>query len=451
QEYFCDGISEEIINSLAQIKELKVIGRSSSFQFKGQNLDIADIAEQLNVSTFLEGSIRKSGDKIRITAQLINVADGSQLWSQNFDRDLVDIFKIQDEISQAIAEQMKVSMGLTKHDQVDMEVYDLYLRARTLLHQRGPGVELSITLFEQIIEKDSSYQPAWTGLAQAWIVMPLFASQDSTLHNQKNSLPHAIRSVQKALSLDPTDAEALAAMATILRQQRKYGESYEYYRKAIAINDQSTVIPEDYVQFLLGMGYARESLPYAKKMIVLDPLTPLYLFSYSQALIANGLTQEGLNAMKKALRIDPNFNTMAQVLLFVYLNMNQIDSALYVLENYNLSYNAQVVYKRQIQAVKEGNLNFTFGSGPILYFAMNELNQQDKLLSRLLANSKNTYGDPGYSLIYAPQGLTYHSERFISDPRMKEAISNFGLVEFWKEHGWPDRCRPVGEDDFICE
>ncbi len=451
QEYFCDGISDEIINNLAQIKELKVIGRSSSFQFKGQYYDHREVGEKLGVSTFLEGSIRKSGDKIRITAQLIDVEDGSHIWSQTFDRDLEDIFKIQDEISEAIAEKMKVSMGLTKRNPVDLQVYDLYLRARTLLHQRGTGVELSVKLFEQIIEQDSTYQPAWTGLAQALIVLPIWTQDDSPRGNWKISLSNAMRAVQKALSLDPNDPEALAAMATIFRRKRDYGKAYEYYEKAIAINDQSPVILEDYVQFLLQMGYVKKSLPYAQRMIDLDPLTPIYLLAYSCALHLNGLTQQALSALKKALSINPNISSLVHDLVWAYLNSNQIDSALYVMDKYSIPKNVQSDYIRQIEAVKQGNSDFVFGPKNPLYFAMNELNQMDALFHSLQLREKNETPMAGYHPVYAPLGLTYHSERFLSDPRMKELLRNYGLVEFWKEYGWPDRCRPVGSDDFVCE
>ena len=345
----------------------------------------------------------------------------------------------------------KVSLGLTKPASVDLKVYDLYLRARTLLHQRGAGVDLSIKLFEQIIEQDSTYQPAWTGLAQAWIVRPIYTKVDSLRGNHKIGLTNAERAVQMALSLDSQDAEALAALATVLRKQKKYGEAYDYYKKAISINDQSAVILEDYVQFLLQVGYRRESLPYAKRMTELDPLTAVYLLSYSSSLDANGLTKEALNALKKSMRLDPDF-PIARTMIFADLNLNMIDSAFFVLEHYHLPERTRSSFDQQLKAVEQHDVAFDFGAiKSILYFALNELDQQDALLTKVLDSSKSPYAGVGYNPIYAPQGLTFHAERFISDPRMKEAIRNEGLVEFWKEHGWPDRCKPVGDDDFICE
>ncbi|MCH8234330.1 MAG: tetratricopeptide repeat protein [Bacteroidetes bacterium] len=451
QEYFADGISEEIINNLAQIKELRVIGRSSSFQFKGQNRDLREVGDKLGVSTVLEGSVRKSGNRLRITVQLINVEDGSHIWSKSYDRELDDIFKIQDEISLAIAEQMKVSLGLTKSNPVDFKVYDLYLRARTLLNQRGPGVEQSIRLFEQVLEIDSSYQPAWTGLANAWLVMPIFSTIDTLFGNTEITLPRAENAARKALALNPEDAETLAVIGSIYRDQKEWSKAYEYYEQAMSFNDQSTVILEDYVQFLLQLGYAKKSLPFAQRMIDLDPFTPLYQMVYARVLGANDRNQDAIEALKKGVRINPHLVFLRNAMFLMYLNMNQLDSALYILHNYDFREDVRNDYLSQIEAVKNSSSEFDFQLQNPLYFAMNELDQLDAFYDRLLSESENRFAWLGVWSVYSPQGLTYHSERFISDPRFKQVIENYGILDFWKEYGWPDRCKAVGEDDFVCE
>ena len=460
QEYFSDGITEEIISNLVQIKELKVIGRTSSFQFKGKNIDLREIGSQLGVAYILEGSIRKSGNQLRITAQMINVTDGSQLWSKTFNKELKDVFEIQDELSLAIADQLKISFGLTKKNQANLELYDLYLKAKTLFLERGVGVQLSIKIFEQIIEKDSTYQPAWTGLAQAWLVIPLYSFGD-TLLQRVYTWPKVMRTVERALLLNPNDAEALAAKATLFREQRDFVKALEYYEKAMAFNDQLPIILEDYCQFLTQVGYVQKSLFHAKRMIALDPLSWLYQLAYGDALLQNGMMSESAHAFKIAIKLNPVHNAPRQGLSSAYLNMNRIDSAISVLEGSNIR--QKVEWINQLMAVKKEDFQFDFrkisnknsvdnlSGSTKLYFAMNELNQLDSFFDELMMVSRDRFKAMNLFSIFTPQGLTKHSERFLSDPRMKEVLKNYGLVKFWEINGWPDRCRPIGNGDFICK
>lgn len=449
QEYFSDGISEEIINRLAQIKELKVIGRSSSFQFKGQNPDLRRVGETLQVSTVLEGSIRKSGNRVRVTAQLIRVDDGSHLWSQNFNSQLDDIFDVQDEIANAITDQMKISFGLTRRTSVKPEIYDLYLRARSLLSQRGPGVELSVKIFEQLLELDSTYQPAWAGLAQAWNILPIYTSIDTLKNNYKIAASNTKRIIEKALALNPKDPEALASKATFLRGQREWNESMKYYEMAISIDDKSPSILEDYAQFLLQVGYVKNAMPYAQRMIDIEPLTPIYLLVYANALRANGFYQESIQSFKKALQIDPNFWIITRELAWTYLAHNQIDSALYVINTHNVPTEFQSNFLLQMKALEQNNTEFDFDIPDRVYFAMVKLGKVDKIFE-IMIHSFIEENFEGVSPVYDRQFLISNNETYMSDPRMKQVIRNYGLVEFWQEHGWPDQCKPMGNGDFVC-
>ena len=172
QEYFSDGISEELLNSLVKIRELRVAARTSSFAFKDKNLDITDIGGQLNVETVLEGSVRKSGKRLRITAQLINVEDGYHLWSESYDRDLTDIFVIQDEISAAIVDALRVHLAgaeeLAPSSKVDVQAYNFYLLARHNLRLRTQeSLSLAVKQYQQAIDIDPSYAAAWAGIYAA--------------------------------------------------------------------------------------------------------------------------------------------------------------------------------------------------------------------------------------------------------------------------------------------
>lgn len=215
QEFFSDGISEEILNSLAQVKELKVAGRTSSFAFKGRNEDLRQIGELLNVAHVLEGSVRKAGDQIRITAQLIKVDDGFHLWSETFERELTNVFAIQDEIAGAILDQLKMQLlgeaqQVVLSRQTDAEVYELYLQARQLIRERKQkSMELAVQLLDRALSLDQTYAPAYAQLAIATLLLGERSHGDIP-HEQ--SLASARKHLDMALELDPNLAEAWAGL-----------------------------------------------------------------------------------------------------------------------------------------------------------------------------------------------------------------------------------------------
>ena len=184
QEYFSDGITEEILNRLAKIRELQVAARTSAFSFKGQNQDIRQIGEMLGVGTILEGSVRRDGEQVRITAQLIRTSDGFHLWSESYDRKLENIFAIQDDIAGKIAASLQVSLGISADQTnasaktVDPRVYDLYLQARALHRNRGEGLIEALNLFQKAIDIDPAFAPAWAGLAHSYDVIEFYISAE---------------------------------------------------------------------------------------------------------------------------------------------------------------------------------------------------------------------------------------------------------------------------------
>src|SRR5262245_31874786 len=168
QDYFSDGLSEELLNLLAQVPQLRVIARTSSFSFKGKEVDVSTIAKALNVANVLEGSVRKSGDTVRITAQLIRASDSSHLWSQAYDRQMTDVFKVQDEIAAAVVEQLKVRLlgAAPKRPVTDPDTYTLFLQGREVARQYNrEAFEQAIAIYKQALTIDPSYAPAWSGLA----------------------------------------------------------------------------------------------------------------------------------------------------------------------------------------------------------------------------------------------------------------------------------------------
>ena len=277
QEYFSDGISEELLNALAKIRDLRVAARTSSFAFKGKNQDITAIGEQLKVATVLEGSVRKSGQRLRITAQLINVEDGYHLWSDTYDRDLTDIFAIQDEISNAIVNALKVHLGqaeaVNTSKPVNLEAYNFYLLGRHSLRERTEAsIERAGKEFQKAIDIDSSYADAWVGKALATTL--LSSNNYGTL-----SLAEANRDAQAmldvAFGLDPDSAWGHATQSLIYSSLSRPREALASVNRAIELNPNEGILYSWRFNALSDMGNYNAALASLERAYEVDPLHPV--------------------------------------------------------------------------------------------------------------------------------------------------------------------------------
>jgi adenylate cyclase len=239
QEYFTDGLTENLLHALAQIKELKVAGRTSSFAFKGLNTDLRDIGKQLNVSSILEGSVQKAGARIRITTQLINVEDGYHLWSETFDRDLTDIFSVQDEIAGAVASALRISLlgdeSVTKTTTNDFEAYNAYLLGLSYFNKRtSDDWDLAIEEFQRALEKDPDMALAWAKLSQAISLRTGFGSEFTA------GFEKARTAAERAIELDPDLADAYLALAKI-----QIGHDWDWDGAEASLNRAISLRPGD--------------------------------------------------------------------------------------------------------------------------------------------------------------------------------------------------------------
>ena len=236
QDYFCEGIAEEIINALSRIEALQVASRTSSFAFKGKNEDIGDIGKRLKVATVLEGSVRKAGNRLRVTAQLVKVSDGYQLWSESYSRELADVFEVQEEIAQNIVRALRVMLteeekrAIEKVATANVQAYEYYLRGRQFYHQwRRKSVEQARRQFERAIEIDPGYALAYTGVAMCCSF--IYDFWDASIAN----LEMAYAACQKALELDPKLAEAHLARGLAFGIGRRYEEANSAFEEAIRL------------------------------------------------------------------------------------------------------------------------------------------------------------------------------------------------------------------------
>jgi adenylate cyclase len=373
-EYFTDGVAEEIINALTKIQALRVASRTSSFAFKGKNQDIRKVGEQLNVTTVLEGSVRKAGTKLRVTAQLVNVTDGYHLWSERYDRELQDVFAIQDEIAGNIVRALRVVLSdaekraIEKAPTANVQAYDYYLRGRQFFHQfRRTGMQFARRMFERAIEVDPGYAIAYAGVADCCSFLYMYWD------GSKSNLEGADNASRKALELDPELAEAHASRGFAVSLSKQYDEARREFETAIRLNpklyeahyfyarasfqegkleeavrhyqDASNVRPEDYQALVLmaaplkALGREEEmraamrhGLEVAQKHLELNPDDARALYLGAGALVQLGDRERGLDWTRRAYAIDSEDPGVLYNVACAYSNMGQTDDAIACLE-----------------------------------------------------------------------------------------------------------------------
>lgn len=457
QEYFSDGITEEILNRLAGIRELQVAARTSVFSFKGQNQDIREIAQQLGVETVLEGSVRRAGDDVRITAQLIRASDGFHLWSEAYDRKLENIFAIQDDIATRIAEALQVSMGISGQPKVmprsvNPEVYDLYLRARAMHRQRGEVLLEAVALFEQALAIDPEFAPAWAGLSHSYIVLPNYISKEE--HQELGDvLAKSVDAAERALELDPALPTAIHAMANTLFFRLEWAEAERYYRQALELDPDSADIMEDYVSLLTFSGQLEASRKVADRMIELDPYVPVFQNAMVALLEAQGENELKSKAIGIALEINPDLPNLQMVRFDEMLRTGQFAAARdYVKQMSELRFeHANLI--EQLDWVesqgKSGKVPNPLYSPSVAFHA----DRYDVWLATVMESKEEWvewYISPLLEL-YSPTAPAEKLHRFRSNPRTKAYLEDLRLPEYWREVGWPDMCQPIGESDFSCD
>ena len=440
QEFFSDGITEEITSALAKVPGLTVIGRTSAFQFKGENKDLRAIGQALGANDLIEGSVRKDGNQVRITAQLIRAIDGTNLWTESYDRELKGIFVVQEDIATAIAGALQVPLGLKPGQSLisnrttDTDSYQDYLRARALLLARGnANLTQATTLLERVLAHDPNYAPAWALQANVYDLMPVYpptyADHDELLRLRALYLPKAEAAARKAISLDARNADAFGALSQSLGQ--KWIPARDALDQALKIDPNNVIALSYLAHRFSASGHLRESLSVWQKLTKLDPLDRRLKVNMARTLALIGQVDAAVAIYQKlgnsyldlatAYAAQGRFQQAADQLLQIPVGTypaGAVESASRVLR----SAPAQVASPPDLP----GNLQFVF-----LYVGAPE---------RAL-HFGSAVGDP----VWFPAATGVRkSERF------KTLARDFGLVDYWRARGWPDLCHPVGADDFAC-
>jgi serine/threonine-protein kinase len=308
-EFFSDGISEEIINALGQIEGLRVAARSSSFSFKGKSIEVSDIARRLDVRHVLEGSVRKAGTRVRVMAQLVNAANGFQLWSERYDRQIADIFDVQEEIARAIVERLRVAFDavdsprLVKVTTKNMEAYQEYLKGRAMLYRRGPWIARALEGFQKAVALDPAFAQAWAGVADAYTTLTYYGYSRPT-----ETMPSAVEAATRATVIDPESAEAHAALAVAaLLWERDFSKAEREFREALTLNPRYTQARCWYGLFFLQYGVGRDQDGLAEAFLAFenDPLSAYATTVLSLALATVKRCDEAVRQAQSAVQNDP--------------------------------------------------------------------------------------------------------------------------------------------------
>ena len=462
QEYFSDGIAEEILNSLVRVKDLKVAGRTSSFSFKGKNEDIRNIGKALGVANVLEGSVRKQGDKVRITAQLIRTKDGFHLWSETYDGDLQDVFELQERIAQAITGKLEVILqGEQKSRLVQVgtsntEAYALYLQATAIFNRReGKRFAEAIDMLKKAIALDPQYARAHSRLAALYNVHSNYTGGTA----YATVMPLIESHARRATELDPALAEPYAAMGAALSERRRYTEALAEFSEALKRD------PEDVTaNFWLGVslintGYIREGNAAIDRALAIDPLMPNALLWRARNYIFDGDLESGERMLRLAAEGGHVFVGIGQTKLDIARGDKAaaVSSLTKGLAGYFTSAfppEAAAVFSKAIygdadakkQAMTLINAylatkpEYVAGVVPYVLMRMGEVGRGLELAKNVTANDSMVLSE-----------MFRRNSEVKGAPEFPEFARRSGLAAFWDVKGPPDNCRKNDKGDYVCE
>ena len=466
QEYFSDGITEEITSALARIPNLRVVARTSAFEFKGQNRNIQMIAQMLHATHLIEGSVRKAGDQVRVTAQLIQADSGHQVWTDSYDRQLVNIFAIQKDIAEAVARALRIPLGLegktlVSNRLIEPESYQQFLRAKALVRQRrGPGqgsadegLTEAIKLLEWLVARNPDFAPAWAQLALAYQRIPFyaqpleFATAEVKRRAADESLPKAQAAAERAIQLDADLADGYSSLGLTMATRSRLLEAERLLSKALALDRFSPEALQIYANLLGAVGRTGEALAMKQQLLNMEPFVDAYNGGVRDLLWTSGQT-DALIAQLKATSSPVNLSYSAQLYSMQGRYRDAADALRAIPPGtYPEGMLEDAVRLLSSAPVAPGSPLDLPRLGDRLDFVYIFIGAPERVLERFENDVAAGFSSPNlvtrlWSPIYAPVRKT---ERF------KAFARNAGLVEYWRAKGWPAYCRPAGVDDFVCD
>jgi TolB-like protein len=445
QEYFSDGMTEEIINALVKLPDLSVAARTSVFAFKNHSEDIRTVGQKLGVNHILEGSVRSDGSNVRITAQLIKVDDGFHLWSDTFDRELVSVFAIQDEIARAIADQLAINLtdvsDSVPNRTTSMDAYDLYLKGRALLRQRDRG-EAKVWL-TQSTQRDPKFAPAWAALAITLQV--------------PGRLAEAEVAANTALAIDPHNVDALDALASVYRDRFEWRQAQTTYERALSLDPLSPELLEDYAEFLGSVGQFEKMLEITSRGYRVDPLLGPLADVHISALILNGRVEEALN-ITRTTELQIWWIGLRQFQILVAKNQLDLASrtALQIRDEIGKVSADTGAFLDQIILVLENPADRSldrplisahhksFYDDHFVWIVLSAAGQHEAVLESMLTNLGRNEGS-FHEWYWMPE---FAAMRAL--PGFAEIVEILKLPVYWDQVGWPEFCARDAQGMITC-
>ena len=458
QEFFSDGMTEEITAALAKVPDLRVVARTSAFEFKGKNIEIEKIGQQLHATHLIEGSVRKAGNRLRITAQLIKADDGTHIWAEDYDRELTDVFAIQEDIARAITASLHMTLGLkpgenlVNNRNIDPASHDEYLRAVALYLGRsnavtttGAAESQAVSLLENVVARNPGYAPAWASLS---VVYGALAADHAGNFNepldQARATVNTLRdkaeiAARKALALDPDSGVAYIGLAAVVWSRGRLLEAEPLYQKASALDSS------------LGLGYAlrlgsngrvRDALEIMERVMALDPFDPQYLAATVTARWVAG-DDDGAMALAKTARP----LTRAPLVAMIYASQGRLNDAADALSEIATGPNspaakATALLRKAPSHVSDQPLPRLPPAFEFVYLYAGAPDRSFATYERRL--------DAGVAFGGLARVWHVSYAAFRKSERFKVLVRRSGIVDYWSAKGWPLQCHPTTGDDFEC-
>jgi TolB-like protein/Flp pilus assembly protein TadD len=466
KDYFSDGMSEELLNLLARVPGLQVAARTSSFAYKGREVDVRQIGKELGVETVLEGSVRQAGDQVRITAQLIDTDTGFHLWSDTYDRKLADIFQVQDEIAKAIVDSLKIELAPAEQQAAlrqqvptqNVEAYQLYLQGRAVWKLRGEdNLKHAIEFYQQAIARDPAFARAQAALASAYVVLPGYTKDD----DQEKFFELAETSARQALAIDPNIGEAHAVLAQINAERGDLLDAESGFFFAISLEPNEPTPHQWYSILLMNVGRLDSALAQAKKARELDPTSPILAANLANACLLKGDNDAALRYAQ--LATDLGLGKISyDIETTVAVRRGQWDEARKLItQEEHLPPELKAKAGDFVNALANPALRPamiaemqhvapSIASQSSLVSSYVQLGDDD-LAYRIMFETldKNRLAwmqDWGMTIVWSAEGRSMRQ-----DPRFGQLAERIGMLDYWKQYGFPDDCRSGNGTPIVCQ
>jgi TolB-like protein/Tfp pilus assembly protein PilF len=466
RDYFSDGMTEELLNLLARVPGLQVASRTSSFAYKGRNVDIREVGRELGVETVLEGSVRQSGDQVRITAQLIDAATGFHLWSETYDRRMADIFQVQDEIAAAIVDKLRIELAPQEQQMAvrdkaptqNVEAYELYLQGRAVWKRRGEeNLVRAVDLYQQALGLDPGFARAHAALASAYVVMPGYTREPG---DEEKFIPLAVTSARQALAIDSNIGEAHAVLAQINVQRGNLLDAESGFFFAISLEPNEPTPHHWYSLLLARVGRLDAALEQARRAYELDPASPVVAANVANMYLMTGDDEQALRFSQLASDLGlskKNTGVQAAVALRrgqwaearrLVVEQEAIPEALrpqagrYVDAVADPTLAPQVIAElRAVDPAVAPQLEFVqpylqLGQLDLVYELLFKSLDEDPMAWTTHWNVEHAWG---------PEGRAFRT-----DPRFGELARRMGITDYWKQYGYPDGCHAGDDTPVVC-